>query len=252
MFTVVLRATQLRYIHSYYLMFCKKEFNFAFACVVSFCCQVEPPEEDQLEDSDTQEVEFEGDSDNASDTDGDNDGDEEETDDKLKSDEDVNEEEFNVDGGKADGTFDDSKHEDALNERLQGDFVPGENCESELESDRRSSGEVYQDALDDNGKEEDEKNVELTEDPGGTSVDPVNSNGDKDVLNDNLIGDTKDNVGNKLKENNSGDILNNDKDCTDLDNPSNNNINKTAEINQQLGTSPSADANEANSEKVTN
>ncbi|XP_052253309.1 uncharacterized protein LOC127859834 isoform X3 [Dreissena polymorpha] len=223
--------------------------------------EVEPPDEDHLEDSDTQEVEFDVDSDNASDNEDDTEEDKEETENKPKSDEekpdeDVDEEEVNVDAGKADAKFEDSKDSDGVNERLHGDLenAPGENCESESVSDRRSSGEVYQDALDDNGKVVNEKNVELTEDPGGSSVDPVKGNADKDDLNDNFIGDTKDGVKSKLEENISGDILNNDKDFTD---PSNNNINKAAEIKQPLGTIPSADgsvtnANKANSEEVSN
>ncbi|XP_052805006.1 uncharacterized protein LOC128234667 isoform X6 [Mya arenaria] len=157
--------------------------------------EVEPPDEDHLEDLDTPVVEIQGPESDLNDDD-DNHEDDEET----ESEQDVDAE---IDEGKAEdeddtegdsgtdtvnaGTAESGNSDEAVLDRLTGEPEGTEGDSVDGDGSKRDSGEVYHDAEDNSGDDPAaEQTDNIGEDPGGTSK------GQNSEINESSIGDNVD------------------------------------------------------------
>ncbi|WAR06695.1 ARHGC-like protein [Mya arenaria] len=157
--------------------------------------EVEPPDEDHLEDLDTPVVEIQGPESDLNDDDDDHEDDEE-----TESEQDVDAE---IDEGKAEdeddtegdsgtdtvnaGTAESGNSDEAVLDRLTGEPEGTEGDSVDGDGSKRDSGEVYHDAEDNSGDDPAaEQTDNIGEDPGGTSK------GQNSEINESSIGDNVD------------------------------------------------------------
>lgn len=203
--------------------------------------EIEPPDEDQIDDFESPAVEITGPDTDLDDGDSDEDDENQENSDRAQDEADG--ENKNDLSGQNSNTC--ANSEDVM-DRLKADNVDG-NGESDATSEgQRNSGEVFHDAVDSNdiGKEHEK----LTGDPGGTESE------NKDCNDDNR---DNDDLKTKLSDSNEGTSVDTDTTNKDIENgfKSNNNldkdkIDKDNTISETMSEEKSDNVTEAPTEQV--